>query len=118
MKSTRRLRTVSEPDTHPKDASAGDETQRIDQWLWRARLVKTRAIAADLADKGRIRLTRFGTTSRVGRASFLVRRGDIIGFLRDDRIIEVEVAGFAAQRAAPRDVRLLYSEVLSQEAGQ
>ncbi len=118
MKSTKRLRTVSEPDAHLKDASAGGETQRIDQWLWRARLAKTRAIAAELADKGRIRLTRFGTTSRVGRASFLVRRGDIIGFFRGERFFEVEVAGFAAQRAAPRDVRLLYSVMSSQEAAQ
>ncbi len=110
MKSPKRLRSAAEPETRGQDASAESETQRIDQWLWRARLAKTRAIAAALADKGKIRLTRFGTTSRIGRASFLVRHGDIIGFFRGERFIEVAVVGFAAQRAAPRDIPLLYTE--------
>ena len=37
-----------------------EETCRIDVWLWRARFLKTRALAAKFVEDGRVRLERPG----------------------------------------------------------
>ena len=36
------------------------ESCRIDLWLWRARFAKTRSLAADMVERGAIRLTHHG----------------------------------------------------------
>ena len=37
-----------------------EETCRIDVWLWRARFLKTRALAAKFVEDGRVRIERPG----------------------------------------------------------
>ncbi len=48
-----------------------DADVRLDKWLWAARLFKTRALAAEAADRGRVRVN--GQPARASRA---VRPGD------------------------------------------
>jgi ribosomal protein S4 len=50
------------------------EGQRIDRWLWHARLARTRGAAAALVDSGYVRVN----GQRVRAASRAVRIGDVI----------------------------------------
>jgi len=51
-----------------------EDRQRIDRWLWHARLVRTRGAAAALADAGYVRVN--GT--RIAAPSRQVRTGDVV----------------------------------------
>ena len=53
---------------------------RVDVWLWRARLCKTRSLASAKAEEGRIRRTRAGEMVRIDKASRTVRIGDELAF--------------------------------------
>ncbi len=53
---------------------AAPDRQRLDRWLWHARLVRTRGAAAALADAGYVRVN--GT--RVDAPGHHVRAGDVI----------------------------------------
>ncbi|HWF00017.1 MAG TPA: RNA-binding S4 domain-containing protein [Caulobacteraceae bacterium] len=84
---------------------------RIDVWLWRARLAKTRARAADLAGSGVIRLTRQGAVSRLEKASRTVRPGDELVFALAGQISAVRVLAFGTRRGPAPEARLLYQRL-------
>jgi ribosome-associated heat shock protein Hsp15 len=42
-----------------------EDACRIDVWLWRARFLKSRNLAARLVEEGRVRLTRGGRETRI-----------------------------------------------------
>jgi ribosome-associated heat shock protein Hsp15 len=66
-------------------------TQRIDKWLWFARLVKTRSLAQRLVADGHVRVNR----TRLTKASQTVSAGDVISMLVHDRVRVVQVVGSA-----------------------
>jgi ribosome-associated heat shock protein Hsp15 len=86
-----------------------EESLRVDLWLWRARLFKTRAMAAAKAAEGRIRLTRAGEVSRIDKASRTVRPGDELVFAVGARIIAVRVQALGARRGSAEEARSLYA---------
>ena len=57
-----------------RDPAAADGL-RLDRWLWQARFFKTRALAAQLAARRRIRINRLLVT----KPHYRVRPGDEIG---------------------------------------
>ena len=59
------------------------DRQRIDKWLWHARVVRTRSAAAALAASGHVRIN----GQRIDAASRAVRPGDVV---------TVEVEGLGA----------------------
>ena len=79
------------------------DRQRIDKWLWHARVVRTRTAAAGLADNGLVRLN----GARVDAASRVVRIGDVIT-IAFDRIRILRVAGFAERRGSAADAAPLF----------
>jgi ribosome-associated heat shock protein Hsp15 len=83
------------------------DRQRIDKWLWHARMVRTRSDAAALTEAGHVRLN--GT--RVTAASQLVRTGDILTIALDRAVRIVKVAGFCERRGAAPLARALYREL-------
>lgn len=93
------------------------ESLRLDKFLWFARIVKTRSLARELAEQGRLRLN--GRV--VDRAHTPVRPGDVLSFaLRGDvRILRIEA--IPARRGPPAEARALYSVLpegqLTSEAG-
>lgn len=88
-----------------------DEALRIDVWLWRARLCKTRAQAAAKAEDGLIRLCRDGRESRIARASHRVKAGDELTFALAGRVVAVRIAALGARRGPPAEARALYAPV-------
>lgn len=81
---------------------------RIDVWLWRARFVKTRALAAALVEQGAVRLTHKGCQTRLDKPSRLVHPGDDLVFARDGRVVAVRIEALGDRRGPPAEARALY----------
>lgn len=85
-----------------------DETCRLDVWLWRARFVKTRALAAALVEGGAVRLTHAGVQSRIDRPGRAVRPGDGLTFALAGRLHNVRIVALGVRRGPPEEARALY----------
>jgi ribosomal 50S subunit-recycling heat shock protein len=83
------------------------ERQRIDRWLWHARLVRTRSAAAALVGSGYVRVN--GT--RIDAPARMVRAGDVITVALDRRVRVVKVRGFRERRGPAGDGEALYEEL-------
>jgi len=86
------------------DPPVGPGRQRIDRWLWHARLVRTRGAAAALADAGYVRIN----GSRIDAPGRMVRTGDVITVALDRRVRVLKVIGFAERRGAAGTAASLY----------
>jgi ribosome-associated heat shock protein Hsp15 len=82
-------------------------TQRIDKWLWFARLVKTRSLAQRLVADGHVRVNR----TRLNKASQTVSAGDVISMLVHDRVRVVQVVGLGHRRGPAPEARTLYIDL-------
>lgn len=82
------------------------ERQRIDRWLWHARIIKTRTQAAELAAGGHIRVNR----DKVRKSSHPVKVGDVITLYWGGRIRVLEVEGFSARRGPAVEAQALYTD--------
>ena len=83
------------------------ERQRIDKWLWHARVMRTRGDAAALAGSGHVRLN----SERIRAAGRMVRQGDVITVALDRRVRVLRVRGFAERRGSAAAGRELYDEL-------
>jgi ribosome-associated heat shock protein Hsp15 len=81
--------------------------QRIDRWLWHARLVRTRGAAAALAEAGYVRVN----GARIDAPARMVRNGDVITVALDRGVRVLRVTGFANRRGPPQTVAALYQDV-------
>lgn len=81
--------------------------QRIDKWLWHARIVRTRSAAADLAKSGHVRVN----GARIRAASQLVRAGDVLTLALDARVKLLRVRGFAERRGSASEAEPLYEDI-------
>jgi ribosome-associated heat shock protein Hsp15 len=88
-------------------APAGPDRQRIDRWLWHARLVRTRGAAAALTGAGYVRLN----GARVAAPGRLVRMGDVITVALDRRVRVLKVRAFAERRGPAGAAQGLYDEL-------
>ncbi|MES1198829.1 MAG: S4 domain-containing protein [Pseudomonadota bacterium] len=87
------------------------ERVRIDVWLWRARLVKTRASAAALVTEGAVRLVRPSSSRALDKASHAVGPGDVLAFAQRGRLRLVRVEALGARRGPPAEARALYADL-------
>ena len=87
------------------------ESLRIDIWLWRARFMKTRGLAADLVEEGAVRLTHQGRQTRLDKCSRVVHVGDEITFALRGRVTAVRVEALGERRGPPEEARALYSSL-------
>lgn len=78
---------------------------RIDKWLWAARFFKTRSLATDAVDNGKVRLD--GERIKPARAAKL---DDLLTIDNGAERWEVAVLGISDKRGAAPVARLLYAE--------
>lgn len=78
---------------------------RLDKWLWAARFFKTRSLATDAIETGKVHVD--GDRVKPARE---VRVGQIIHIKNRDFEIEVEVTGLSNIRRGAPEAALLYSE--------
>ena len=84
-----------------------EDRQRIDRWLWHARLVRTRGDAAALADAGYVRVN----GARIAAPSRQVRAGDVVTVALDRRVRVLKVRGFVERRGPAGIAQALYEEL-------
>lgn len=85
--------------------------QRIDVWLFRARLAKTRAAAARLVSEGGVRVVRDGASRALDKAAAEVAVGDAVMVPQRNGMRVVRVEALGARRGPAAEARLLYSEL-------
>lgn len=89
--------------------AASNETpgrQRLDKWIWFARVVKTREAAAGLVEAGHLRLNG-QKTLKPGHG---VRPGDVLTIVLNSRVRVLQVAALAERRGPAEAARRLYRE--------
>jgi ribosome-associated heat shock protein Hsp15 len=84
-----------------------DNRQRIDRWLWHARVVRTRALAANLAASGHVRLN----GQRVSAPGRAVRIGDVLTVALPSAVRVLRVAGFSLRRGGAPEAMRLYVDL-------
>jgi len=85
---------------------SGDR-QRVDKWLWFARVVKTRTLAQKLAVSGRVRKNR----EKIASASEQVRGGDVLTITLDHRVLVLRVVGLGERRGPASEAQALYEDL-------
>jgi ribosome-associated heat shock protein Hsp15 len=83
------------------------DRQRIDKWLWHARVVRTRSAAAALAASGHVRVN----GARIDAASRAVKVGDVVTVALDRTVRIMKVLGFAPRRGDADAARVLYEDL-------
>lgn len=82
-----------------------NEKCRLDKWLWAARFFKTRSIAADAVDSGKVRVD--GDRAKPAKE---IKIGMLINIRHKDIEIECEVTGLSDIRRGAPEAALLYKE--------
>ena len=86
--------------------AANGATQRLDRWIWCARFVKSRALAARLCLSGAVTLA-----GHVGvKPAHALRVGDRLSLRLGPLERQVEVLALAQRRGPAREARSLYAE--------
>lgn len=85
---------------------AAPDRLRLDKWLWAARFYKTRSLAAEDIDKGRIQVN-----EQVAKASRELRPGDRVDMRQAGGLVRtVVVQALSAVRGPAPQAQLLYTE--------
>jgi ribosome-associated heat shock protein Hsp15 len=81
--------------------------QRIDRWLWFARIAKSRTLAQVLIERGKVRLNRV----KIDKVSTTVRPGDVLTLSLGPRVISIEILGIGARRGPASEAQTLYRDL-------
>ncbi len=84
-----------------------DDRQRIDRWLWHARLVRTRTLAAALASSGRVRVN----GRRIDSSSHAIKTGDVITVALTASVKVLKIEALAPRRGGAEDAAMLYDDL-------
>ena len=82
-----------------------DNKCRLDKWLWAARFFKTRSLAADAVDGGKVRID--GDRAKPAKE---IKLGMLMNIRNKDFEIEVLVTGLSNIRRGAPEAALLYTE--------
>ena len=83
------------------------DRQRIDKWLWHARVVRTRSAAAALVASGHVRVN----GERIDAPSRAVRPDDVVTVALDRTVRVLRVLRFAERRGSADDARALWEDL-------
>jgi ribosome-associated heat shock protein Hsp15 len=90
----------------PTTAGAERTKARLDQWLWFARFVKSRSLAARLCAAGAVRVN----GCPVKKPNHLIRSGDVVVVPQGSWQRTVRVIALGIRRGPASEARLLYEE--------
>jgi ribosome-associated heat shock protein Hsp15 len=88
-----------------KPANQASDNVRLDLWLWAARFFKTRSLAKQAIESGKIEVA--GQAAKPSRA---LRVGEALHVRRGDELFEIEVLALGEQRGPASVAQTLYRE--------
>ncbi|RFB74975.1 RNA-binding S4 domain-containing protein [Methylovirgula sp. 4M-Z18] len=94
-----------------REAGADNARQRLDKWLWFARVVKTRSLAAKLVTDGHVRVN----SVKVETPSKAVRQGDVITISLDRAVRVLKVVQGGTRRGPYEEAKGLFEELTDPE---
>lgn len=87
-----------------------DNKCRLDKWLWAARFFKTRSLAVDAVDGGKVRID--GDRAKPAKE---IKLGMLVNIRNKDFEIEVLVTGLSNIRRGAPEAALLYTETAASQ---
>ena len=99
------MKAPARPDTG-SDANAGS-LQRIDRWLWFARIAKSRTLAQALIERGKVRINRV----KIDKTSTTVGPGDVLTLSLGPRVLSIEILGIGSRRGPAAEAQALYRDL-------
>ena len=87
------------------------ERQRLDKWLWHARVVKARTSAAALVEAGHVRVN----GARETAPGHAVKAGDVLTIGLDRSVRVLRIKGFSERRGDASAARVLYVDLQGQQ---
>lgn len=92
-------------------ADAPAPSQRIDRFLWFARLAKTRSVAQAMCEQGHIRLD----GRRIERAHAAVRPGNVLSLMAHGRVRVLRIEKLPSRRGPASEAATLYEEIVPED---
>lgn len=89
----------------------GEPRQRIDKWLFFARVAKSRTLAARLVQAGHVRVNR----QKVADAAYPLKAGDTLTIALPRAVLVYRVAGLGEWRGPAPEARALYQDLTRTE---
>lgn len=93
--------------TGPATPPADMTPQRLDKWLWFARIVKSRSLAQKLVNGGHVRVNR----DKAQAPAKAIRHGDVLTIAVANRILVLKVLAPGTRRGPAPEARLLYQDL-------
>ena len=90
--------------------SARPSNQRLDRWIWHARIVKTRTIASNLVAEGYVRVN----GERAEQPARTIKPGDVLTIALPARVRVLKVIGILPRRADAGAAKHTYESVEAQ----
>lgn len=88
-------------------SAATAASQRLDRWIWHARIVKTRTIAANLVTEGHVRVN----GERIEQPARAIKPGDVLTIALPARVRVLKVTGILPRRANAAAIRDVYESL-------
>lgn len=85
---------------------------RADKWLWYARFFKSRSLATQICQAGKLRLSGLGAV----KAHHKVKPGDVLTFPQARHIRIIKVVALASRRGPAPEAQALYEDLKPPEA--
>ncbi len=87
--------------------AALESQQRIDRWLWFARIAKSRTLAQALIERGKVRVNRV----KIDKTSTIVKPGDVLTLALGPRVLSIEILGIGSRRGPALEAQTLYRDL-------
>ena len=88
------------------DAAGVVSHQRVDQWLWFARITRSRTLAQEMIARGKVRVNRI----KIDKPSTLVKPGDVLTLVVGPAVRSLEILAIGARRGPAAEARLLFHD--------
>lgn len=83
---------------------------RLDIWLFRTRVFKTRSLATKMILSGKIRITRNGRTERIRKPGLILKPGEHVILMRSHKLMNIEMISAGTRRGPAAEAQSLYRD--------
>jgi ribosome-associated heat shock protein Hsp15 len=98
---------AAEDDDDDDDHGGAPGSQRLDKWLWYARVLKSRTLAATAVSEGRVRVNKV----KVTKPALAVKAGDVLTIALREKVLVLRMLQPGVRRGPPPEARTLYEDL-------